>query len=320
MKYSRKSFLALASLTISISVLVPLLKTDAQNADIQNATKDVSVNGVVTHMNTDPPHEWTMEEMLLAEPMPMSAEGRGFASGTKQLQTIRDWSLADFEKYVGVAMGKQHAIETATRWMGLRRMLRTQIGVSKAFLSGKPPTSASKGSTARSSPAVESHPAPGRDIDTGTDSTGSQRPQPGASSGAGGSAPGSAGGSAPGSAGGSAPGSAGGSAPGSAAGSAPGSAAGSAPGSPGLETDNPFEPASLSRYKHLSIQGVAAGDFVVTDAAFSHEQIEKTFNDLKECRQNISDLCRQLEKLKADAKRKKQDKKLDWLLSSYEYR
>jgi hypothetical protein len=312
MKYSRESFFALASLTISVSTLVPVLKTDAQNADAQNATNDISANGVVTHMNTDPPHEWTMEEMLLAEPMPMSAEGRGFASGTKQLQTIRDWSLADFEKYVGVAMGKQHAIETATRWMSLRRMLRTQVGVSKAFLSGKPPASPSKDSTARTSPAVESHPAPDRDAGTGSDSAGAQRPQPGASSGA-------AGGSAPSAAGGSAPSAAGGSAPSAAGGSAPGSAGGSAPGSPGMETDNPFEPASMSRYKHLTIQGVATGDFVVTDAAFSHERIEKTFNDLKECRQNISDLCRQLEKLKADAKKKKQDKKLDWLLSTYEY-
>jgi hypothetical protein len=300
MKYSRESFFALVSLTISISTLAPVVKTEAQNT-----AKDISANGVVTHMNTDPPHEWTMEEMLLAEPMPMSVEGRGFASGTKQLQTIRDWSLADFEKYVDVAMGKQHAIETATRWMSLRRMLRTQVGVSQAFLSGKPPASPSKSSTVRTNPAVESHPAPGRDAGTGSDSAGAQRPQPGASSGA---------------AGGLAPGGAGGSAPGSAGGSAPGSAGGSAPGSPGMETDNPFEPASMSRYKHLTIQGVATGDFVVTDAAFSHERIEKTFNDLKECRQNISDLCRQLEKLKADAKRKKQDKKLDWLLSSYEYR
>jgi hypothetical protein len=213
--------------------------------------------------------------------MPMSGEERGFSSGHKQLQSIRDWSLADFEKYTDVTLGKRHAIETASRWMSIRRMLRTQVGVSKAFLSGKPPAKPSKDRTIRPSPPPSggAHTEPARD-------TGSAAHQPdwrGAEAEIGSTG-----------------------------------ASGSASGSPGMEPENPFESPLLARYKHLTIQGVTTGDFAVNDAAFSNDRIEKTFNDLKECRQNISDLCHQLEKLKATGKARGMEKKLDWLLSTYE--
>lgn len=276
MKHGRKKLFAPVSLGLSITTLFFPFRLDAQN---QNARPGIVSNDVVSHsaVNNARPHEWTMEEMLLAEPMPMSGEEREFSHHNKGLQSLRDWSLADFKKYVGTDIGKSHAIATATRWMADRRMLRTQIGVSRAFLSGKPPARSGKNSATGVSPPSRSQapPAPA------PDSSGGNPPSAGSP------------------------------------GEAPGCSSSS---SPGMGSENPFEPKRLARFKNLTIPGVAAGDFVIDDAAFSPVCVESTFNDLKACRQDISNLCRQFEEIKTEAKSRRVDRQLDWLLSSYEYR
>ena len=98
----------------------------------------VSEDGLtVSHTVTGPQKEWTTEEMLLARPMGMSGEEREFDSSHRAPETIREWSLGQFQEYVKSPLGKQSMLGEGQRWIYLRRMLRGQVLNSKEFLAGK---------------------------------------------------------------------------------------------------------------------------------------------------------------------------------------
>ncbi len=114
----------IAVVTLSMLGLVCIMSSDAKDP------KDkVSDDGLtVSHdCSKDPPFEWTLERMLLAQPMPMTAEGRTFLSTHPNLDGIRDWDEAKFNKYLDSDYAKQHVAEEAVRWRDLATMLEGQL-------------------------------------------------------------------------------------------------------------------------------------------------------------------------------------------------
>lgn len=91
----------------------------------------------VSFTPTNPPHEWTREEMLLARPMGMSGEEREFDSTHKAPETIRTWTLTEFNDYVKGPLGQQSMLGEGQRWISLAKMLRKQEAFSRAFVAGK---------------------------------------------------------------------------------------------------------------------------------------------------------------------------------------
>lgn len=75
----------------------------------------------------DPASQWTLERMLLATPMPMTAEGRKFLSTHSSLDGICSWSYVQFEKYLDSEFARQHLAEEAFRWRDLASMLERQV-------------------------------------------------------------------------------------------------------------------------------------------------------------------------------------------------
>ncbi|TXH05458.1 MAG: hypothetical protein E6R05_01995 [Candidatus Moraniibacteriota bacterium] len=96
-----------------------------------------SGDATVSVENTGPQHEWTREEMLLARPMPMSKEERDFAFSHKAPETIRTWTLGEFQEYTKNPLGARDMISEGTRWISLRRSLSGQLQFSKEFLGRK---------------------------------------------------------------------------------------------------------------------------------------------------------------------------------------
>lgn len=114
----------IAVATLSMLGLVCIMSSDAKDP------KDkVSDDGLtVSHdCSKDPPFEWTLERMLLAQPMPMTAEGRKFLSTHPNLDGIRDWDDAKFGNYLDSDYAKQHVAEEAVRWRDLAAMLEGQL-------------------------------------------------------------------------------------------------------------------------------------------------------------------------------------------------
>ncbi len=114
----------------------------------------------VSHTAEGPTHELTMEEMLLAQPMPMSGEEREFVFSHKSVQKLHEWSLKDYLDYTNVPLGRQQIWAEGQRWIGIRKMVRAQAEFTRNFLAGKiskpkpmPKVSRSKEGTAE--PAVE---------------------------------------------------------------------------------------------------------------------------------------------------------------------
>lgn len=116
----------------------------------------------VSHTVEGPAHEWTMEEMLLAQPMPMSGEEREFVFSHKSVQKLQEWSLKDYLEYTSVPLGRQQIWAEGQRWLGIRKMVRAQAEFTRNFLAGKvskpkPLPKVSRPQEAPAEPAVEAN-------------------------------------------------------------------------------------------------------------------------------------------------------------------
>lgn len=135
----RNRMFAVAGFALAL-LLVFQLGASAQSED------KVSEDGLtVSHdASNDPPFEWTLEKMLLAVPMPMTAEGRTFLNTHPNLDGVRDWDIAQFDKYLDSDYAFQNVAEEAVRWRDLAQMLEGQISRGSKFLqkesSNKPKT------------------------------------------------------------------------------------------------------------------------------------------------------------------------------------
>jgi len=69
--------------------------------------------------------------------MPMSKEERDFAFSHKAPETIRSWTLGEFQAYTKNPLGARDMIAEGTRWISLRRSLAGQLQFSKEFLGRK---------------------------------------------------------------------------------------------------------------------------------------------------------------------------------------
>jgi hypothetical protein len=78
-----------------------------------------------------------MEEMLLAQPMPMSGEEREFVFSHKSVQKLHEWSLKDYLDYTNVPLGRQQIWAEGQRWLSIRKMVRAQAEFTRNFLAGK---------------------------------------------------------------------------------------------------------------------------------------------------------------------------------------
>ena len=94
-------------------------------------------NGVVSHTPKGPPHIWTREEMLLAQPMPMSGEERKFVFSHKSVQKLHKWSDNDFKKYVSSPIGRRILFDEGNKWIRLRCVLKAQVKFARDFIEGK---------------------------------------------------------------------------------------------------------------------------------------------------------------------------------------
>ncbi len=130
MVYRHGPFIAIATISLLGLVLV-MSSSDAKD--------QVSKDGLtVSHdASQDPPFEWTLERMLLAQPMPMTAEGRSFLNTHPSLDGIRTWDDAKFDAYLDSDYAKQHMSEEALRWRELAVMLEGQSARGSKVL-GKP--------------------------------------------------------------------------------------------------------------------------------------------------------------------------------------
>ncbi len=91
---------------------------------------------VVSSGPLDDHHEWTQEEMLLARPMPMSQEERDFAFKNKAPESIRTWTLGEFQDFTKTAMGRSQMLQEGRRWVGIRTTLKQQLVLGQDFLAG----------------------------------------------------------------------------------------------------------------------------------------------------------------------------------------
>lgn len=103
----------------------------------QSVSEDTVDSGVVSHTPTEPPHEWTREEMLLAQPMPMSGEERDFVFNHKSVQKLNEWTYKDYQDYVASPIGRQILFGEGQRWIDIRMMLCAQAQFAEDFVAGK---------------------------------------------------------------------------------------------------------------------------------------------------------------------------------------
>ena len=81
-------------------------------------------------------HEWTQEEMLLARPMPMSQEERDFVFKHKAPDSIRTWTLGEFQEYTNTPMGRTQLLQEGRRWVSIKNSLKDQLALGQDFLAG----------------------------------------------------------------------------------------------------------------------------------------------------------------------------------------
>ncbi|MBA4026749.1 MAG: hypothetical protein C0473_00765 [Cyanobacteria bacterium DS3.002] len=118
--------------------------SDSSSSSSTDSNYDSSVSSssdpdsvTVSHTVEGPAHELTMEEMLLAQPMPMSGEERDFVFSHKSVQKLQEWSLKDYLDYTNVPLGRQQIWAEGQRWIGIRKMVRAQAEFTRNFLAGK---------------------------------------------------------------------------------------------------------------------------------------------------------------------------------------
>ena len=100
---------------------------------------------VVSSGPLDDHHEWTQEEMLLARPMPMSQEERDFAFKNKAPESIRTWTLGEFQDFTKTAMGRSQMLQEGRRWVAIRTTLKQQLVLGQDFLAGAGHSKSKKG-------------------------------------------------------------------------------------------------------------------------------------------------------------------------------
>ena len=108
---------------------------------------------VVSSGPLDDHHEWTQEEMLLARPMPMSQEERDFVFKNKAPETIRTWTLGEFQDFTKTAMGRSQMLQEGRRWVAIRTTLKQQLVLGQDFLAGAGHSKSKKGRSKISQPA-----------------------------------------------------------------------------------------------------------------------------------------------------------------------
>lgn len=104
-------------------------------------------------------HEWTQEEMLLARPMPMSQEERDFAFKNKAPESIRTWTLGEFQDYTKTPMGRTQMLQEGRRWVSIRTTLKEQLALGQEFLvaGGKPKAKKNKPVSKNGQPVDQSN-------------------------------------------------------------------------------------------------------------------------------------------------------------------
>lgn len=212
-----------------------------QNIATNNGSIQSDADTVVSSPVNNDHHEWTMEEMLLAQPMPMSQEERDFIFKNKSIQKIQEWTLPDFTTYAAHPIGKRELRNEGTRWADIRKMVRAQANFGRDFLAGK----ASKPSPPPAS-ALPPEPIPPEQPEAPGDGNSSQ---PGASS----------------------------------------------PGYVGDDGGGGTPSMGLNRIKDPLTVLLGKED------AFTGAQAEKTLNELKSCRSDISKACKELDAIKKEA-------------------
>ncbi|MBP9091022.1 hypothetical protein KBI23_08335 [bacterium] len=230
----------------------------------------------VSHTAEGPAHEWTMEEMLLAQPMPMSGEEREFVFSHKSVQKLQEWSLKDYLDYTSVPLGRQQLWAEGQRWLGIRKMVRAQAEFTRNFLAGKaskpkPLPKGSRPKEATAEPAVEPT-NQGNSAASSGSNVGSSDPSD--------TSPGT---------------------------SSPGYA-GEDGGDGGIDGDTP----SMNLAENNSSEDL----FLTNQSVLTGAQAESTFNQLKKLRTDISTYCTEIEELKKKATQRKLTKKLEDAVNS----
>ncbi|MDP3506573.1 MAG: hypothetical protein Q8T09_01155 [Candidatus Melainabacteria bacterium] len=91
---------------------------------------------VVSSGPLDDHHQWTQEEMLLARPMPETQEERDFVSRHKAAESIRTWTLGEFQDYTNSPMGRILMLQEGRRWVSIKATLKEQLALGQDFLAG----------------------------------------------------------------------------------------------------------------------------------------------------------------------------------------
>jgi len=110
--------------------------TGNSGSGIPNSGNSSSGDTVVSSGPIGEQHEWTQEEMLLARPMPMSQEERDFAFKNKAPESIRTWTLGEFQDYTKTPMGRTQMLQEGRRWVSIRTNLKEQLALGQEFLVG----------------------------------------------------------------------------------------------------------------------------------------------------------------------------------------
>lgn len=245
----------------------------------------------VSHTADGPAHEWTMEEMLLAQPMPMSGEEREFIFSHKSVQKLQEWSLKDYLDYTNVPLGRQQIWAEGQRWLSIRKMVRAQAEFTRNFLAGKASKPKPLPMVYRPKEGDAEPPAQSTEQDNSPTSSGAIAGSNNAGSNGAGSD--SAGASSPGYAGD--------------AGDA-GDDGGGGEGEGGSSNGTPS--------MNLAANNTAEDLFLSNQSVLTGAQAESTFNQLKKLRTDISTYCTEIEELRKKAAQRKLTKKLDDAVNS----
>ena len=245
------------------------------NSTISSSSDPDSVT--VSHTAEGPAHELTMEEMLLAQPMPMSGEEREFVFSHKSVQKLHEWNLKDYLDYTSVPLGRQQIWAEGQRWLSIRKMVRAQAEFTRNFLAGK-------ANKPKPLPKVSRPQEPSADTVADPNVQNEQNEQNDSSTSSGTNA-----GSA------------------NAGVSSPGYA-----GDDGGGSDSSSGTPSMNLEQHNSSEDL----FLSNQSVLTGAQAENTFNQLKKLRTDISTYCTELEELKKKAAQRKLTKKLEDAINS----
>jgi hypothetical protein len=124
-------------LLVACPLATPGQSTGVSGGDTAVSSPDSADDTVVSHTPDGPPQELTREDMLLAQPMPMSGEEREFIFSHKSVQKLHEWTADDFRTYVSSPIGRQILLGEGQRWIDIRNMLRAQARFASDFVAGR---------------------------------------------------------------------------------------------------------------------------------------------------------------------------------------